>query len=140
MSSAWHVEQLADVVIANVFEVPASAGVRGDSGLPSGCCAAGAALAERALHGHGLRDIRKRQALGGKADAAPPRIVERPPVGADAVVVAHAGIDMKGQETAARRHRHPDCLRGTSAHKIGEEGVTLRVRDMRRRSPSIAAC
>ena len=122
---------MANVVITDVLEVPVSTRIRRNSLCRAVDCVADASFVERGRHAHRLGDIRERQALGRKADAAPPRIVERPPVGADAVIVADAGVDVKRQKTAAGGHGTQSVCGAAARTRIGEEGIAPRVRELR---------
>ena len=134
------VEELPDVVIADVFEVPVGASVAGTPVFPA--VAVSPTPRSRSVRctltrlGH----VRERQALGGEPDAAPPRIVERPPVRADAVVVADAGVDVKRQR-AAEGDVGSQMPCGAAARTISARKASpLAFENCAGGSPSIAAC
>ena len=93
------------VVITDVVEVPACAGVARDAALPRGMRRRDPARhatrqrVERRL----LGNVREREALAGEADSRRPRVRQRPEVGADAEVVGDALSCAERQVAAARR-------------------------------------
>ncbi len=104
-------EQKLDVVIAHVLEIPARAGVAGNTGLP-------ARIVDGRNGGHrfGTRDVGghvgERQTLGSKTHIGAAGILERAQISADAVVMADACIDGERQAATGRR-----------AHDIGHIGA-----------------
>ena len=97
-------EELLQVEVAEVVEVPAGAGVAGDALLPPGV------VNERIVRRLGdegreeilVRHVGEGEALAGEAEAARPGVGQLVAVAADAVVVRDAAVRPDRQRAAGR--------------------------------------
>jgi len=81
-------EEAAHVVVAHVVEIPPGAEIAGGPRLPGGMVGPhGRPTGQRA----GRRHVGEGEALGGKADLGTTRVLQRPQVGAHAVIGGRPG-------------------------------------------------
>ena len=113
-------EQARHVVLAHVFEVPRGAAIPRHARLPRRDLQR---VGRHERDGGGRGDVGEGQALGGEAHAGVARVGERPQVGADAVVVAHAAIDVERHRAAGRRRGHVGRLRAAIRGEAAEVDV-----------------
>ena len=102
------VEELAEVVIAHVVEIPADTGIALDTGLPARVVDDGISVREELGERLGVRDVGERQALGRESHSREPGVGQRPEEAADAVVVRDPAVRAERQLAAAWRRGDVD--------------------------------
>ena len=95
-----HAEDAFHVVIAHVVEVPRRASIARDARLPARMERRRFAVAHERFDGLVARHVREREALRREAHARAPRVLERPQVRTDTVIVRHAVIDLEWKRPA----------------------------------------
>ena len=91
-----HAEQGLQIVIPYVLEVPAGAVIARHARFPARVMHGRLASRQQGVDGRRSGTFANAEALGGKADAASPCILQWAKVRADAVVVRHADIGVNG--------------------------------------------
>ena len=102
VAAAWRVdaEQLAQVMVAHVLEVPAHTEIARRAQLPHRVVHAKGVAAWHARQRAGLRHVGKRQTLGGECDGRAACVLYGPAVGTDAVVRTGADIALVRKRAA----------------------------------------
>ena len=128
------IEELADVVVADVLEVPRTTGIPRYQRLPP-MVADHDATCLQALHGLIAGNDGEGKAFSGESHPARACVGQRTSVGADPEVVRHAGVDGERQCAAARRVREVSDRGQMLAHEVCEQLAEQRIRRRVERSP-----
>ena len=120
-------EEPFQIVIPDILEVPARPRVARHARFPSRVMPRPVAIVENHVDRPGIRHVGERQAFGGEPHACAARIFESSSIGAHAVVVTDAGIDLERKGTAGRRCLEPHHARRSLLDKLGESdgGATI---------------